>query len=743
MGLLSGQSPAPAGFDQCMVSQIGGALLGAIRNGQQAGGAENDLAAQCLLFLQVPPDSLQVGGGSTGPDPADGGQPAGPAQPGSGNYVPAETIMVTYPSTSYPTAPGGTSGFFTTAQNADITLSAFGFNDTGGSLKFNRPSGLTSDGTRLVMTDVFNNRVLIWSTPPTHANQAPDLVLGQPNFTTNVPGTGRHQMNWPMSASTDGTRLVVTDTNNDRILIWTEFPTSNAEPADIVLSGGVNAQPAKNNIQWPWGVWTDGNRLAVASTGSGSVLIWNSFPTYDGQPADLLLTGSGALGTPRQITSDGNSLMVGDHNAATGGQSDPGTFFWTSFPSADNQPYDFFVVDPLGEKMSAPWLRGDFTDDGRLVMMGYTLHIWDDMPQSASDRPALSNNGQGKAGGYDFRWGDYSTVVVVGNRVYITSNGSTLIVYDSIPTTATQQPDFVLGASGLYVDGNMENFVMSNPVPASNGTSLFASSDFDDKLFVWKNLPDSSAATPDVVYHFCWFRDDDAERRNQCEGNFSPWDNTLHGDTFALAGRDRLMIWTELPTEGNLPAYDFEGGVGSVSFDELTGVAMDDDYFYVADKRANLVYVWAGIPDGTHDPVATLPASQPTRLSSDGTWLAVNSTTGHGTQLYRVDQIATSGAPSSVGGSGTFNLPEGTTVDNGHLFVADTGNSQLLVWRNVSDAIAGRSADAILGASGASDTLPEISRNQMFWPAAASFDGNYLWVGERKFSGRLVRFSPG
>jgi len=284
---------------------------------------------------------------------------------------------------------------------------------------------------------------------------------------------------------------------------------------------------------------------------------------------------------------------------------------------------------------------------------------------------------------------------------------------------------------------------MSNPVPVSNGTSLFASSDFDNRLFVWKNLPDSSAAPPDVVYHFCWYSSEEAGNRSGCEGLFSPWDNTLHGDTFALAGRDRLMIWTELPLEGNLPEYDFEGGVGNVSFEELTGVAMDDTYFYVADKRANLVYVWAGIPDGTHEPVATLPASQPTRLSSDGTWLAVNSTMGHGAQLYRVDQIATSGAPSAVGGSGTFNLPEGTTVDNGHLFVADTGNSQLLVWRNVSDAIAGRSADAILGASGASDTQPEISRNQMFWPAAASFDGDYLWVGERKFSGRLIRFSPG
>ena len=152
--------------------------------------------------------------------------------------------------------------------------------------------------------------------------------------------------------------------------------------------------------------------------------------------------------------------------------------------------------------------------------------------------------------------------------------------------------------------------------------------------------------------------------------------------------------------------------------------------------------IWAGIPDGTHEPVATLSVSQPTRLSSDVTWLAVNSTMEHGAQVFRVDQIATSGSPTTVGGPGVFNLPEGTTVDNGHLFIADTGNSQVLVWEDVADALAGRSADVILGASGPSDTQPEISRNQMFWPAAASFDGTYLWVGERKFSGRLIRFSP-
>ncbi|MDG2428388.1 MAG: hypothetical protein P8M16_08170 [Acidimicrobiales bacterium] len=739
--LLLGYLSPPPGFDDCIIGRIGGNRLGEIRSKQPPTGSENDHAADCLLLLQVPVGVLEDQNKRTG-EPREDGGPSGPTGSNSGQFTSEDTITVTYPSTTYPVAPANTSGFFTTGQDADIALSAFGFNDTGGPLRFNRPSGLTTDGTRLVMTDVFNNRVLIWNTAPTHSSQAPDLVLGQRNFTTNEPGTGRHQLNWPMSASTDGTRLVVTDTNNNRVLIWTEFPTSNAEPADIVLQGGSNANPSKSNIQWPWGVWTDGRRLAVASTRTGSILIWNSFPTRDSQPADLLLTGSGRIGTPRQVSSDGNSLIVGDHNATAGGGNQAGTFFWTDFPTTNQQPYDFFMVDPLGEEDTAPWLRGDFTEDGRLVMMGNTLHIWNDLPLSASTRPALSNLGQGKVGGYDFRWGDYSTVAVAGSRVYITTNGSTLVVYDSIPTSATQAPDFVIGAADLYVDGNIENFIMSNPVPASNGTSLFASSDFDGSLFVWRNLPNESGAAPDVIYHFCSYQNDETARRHQCQERFSPWDNTLHGDTFALAGRDRLMIWTELPLMGNLPTHDFKESVGSIQFGELTGVAMDDSYFYAADKQAGAVYVWAGIPDGTHEPVATLSVNEPTRLSSDGTWLAVTSTMGHSAQIFRVDQIASSGTPTSVGGSGVFNLPEGVTVDGGHLFVADTGNSQVLVWQNTADAIAGRSADVILGASGVSDTQPEITKNQMFWPAAASFDGDYLWVGERKFSGRLMRLSP-
>jgi hypothetical protein len=36
---------------------------------------------------------------------------------------------------------------------------------------------------------------------------------------------------------------------------------------------------------------------------------------------------------------------------------------------------------------------------------------------------------------------------------------------------------------------------------------------------------------------------------------------------------------------------------------------------------------------------------------------------------------------------------------------------------------------------------PETGRSTLFWPGAPVFDGSYLWLGEFKFSNRLLRFS--
>jgi len=235
------------------------------------------------------------------PPPEEGG-----AQTTKPHSPPQSEITVSFVESSYKVASGNMSGWFYTGQDADIMLSGINFNKTGGPLLFNHPMDIASDGKHLLLADTWNNRILIWNSLPAN-NTPPDIVLGQPNFDTNNPGRGRDQLNWPVSVATDGQHVVVADTNNNRILIWNSFPTRNGQPADLVLEG-VPPDPERPEtyrraIAWPWGVWTDGKKLVVSSTGAGLVLIWNSFPTEDNRPADIYIKGD-FLGTPRQITSD-------------------------------------------------------------------------------------------------------------------------------------------------------------------------------------------------------------------------------------------------------------------------------------------------------------------------------------------------------------------------------------------------------------------------------------------------------
>ena len=144
-----------------------------------------------------------------------------------------------------------------------------------------------------------NNRVLIWNTTPTNANQLPDIVLGQPNFNINIAngvGIGANSLSNPTSVYSDGTRVYVTDTGNHRVLIWNTIPTVNAQAASVVLgqpnftsnilnNGGIGA----GTFNAPSSVYTLGTRLFVADTTNNRVLIWNTIPTNNRQNADLVL----------------------------------------------------------------------------------------------------------------------------------------------------------------------------------------------------------------------------------------------------------------------------------------------------------------------------------------------------------------------------------------------------------------------------------------------------------------------
>ncbi len=709
-----------------------------------AGKKETDanLPEPCKMYFQMLKNPPQGGTGQPSgqpgtpppagagqPQPGGTGQPAGqpgtPPPAGAGQPQSGGTISVQAVSSKYKSAQSKPSGGFTTGQSADILLSGIDFDDTGGPLLFNHPSGMSSDGTRLALADRNNNRVLIWSKLPA-GNTPPDLVLGQKDFTTNNPGLGPDQMNWPAAVSIGGGKLVVADTYNDRILIWNAFPTRNAQPADLILQTTAQPRAGYPPIDWTWGVWTDGKKLAVSNTRHSNVLLWNVFPTSADQPPNVTLTAQGKMGTPRGITSNGQYLLVPDHNAkiqgganAAGMGSSSITFVWKSWPTSD-QPHDF-VIDG--------WREGTFTSDNRLVLLSTTHFppsVWNQPPQSSNDAPnlILEPAKAGGVGGYRFDTGDGSSIASAGGRLYIAlDNGNKIVVYDPFPSKDGQPPNFAIGSPDINTNTLETNFILSNPIPATDGKSLFVSSDFDRKMYVWKSIPDQSNAHPDFVYTL-----PDA-----------PWDNALWKDTLALAGKSSVYVWTKLPRNGETPDRVLSGKIGNTEIQNLAGVALDDRYFYLS--AGDKILVWEGVPNSNTEPKFTLkPPQPPQRLDSDGKYLVVN-TPGASVLVYRVNELSANAQPKSI--TGRFNLPGGALAYQGRLFLADTVFNRVLIWNDVADAIAGKEPSVALGQTNLRDVSdrPQIGKDKLFWPTGLAFDGSYLWVGEFKFSERLLRFS--
>jgi len=173
------------------------------------------------------------------------------------------------------------------------------------------PEGISVVGSKILVADTANNRVMIWLSVPVTNNAPADLVLGQAAFDTSASGTSQTALDAPKGVWTDGTRVVVTDSTGDRVLLWNTFPTMTNQPADVVL-GQTNflaslGGDGPSKMRSPIGVCSNGTQLFVADTGNNRVLIWNTFPTGNAQPADVVLgQGDFVHVTPNDDNQNGN-----------------------------------------------------------------------------------------------------------------------------------------------------------------------------------------------------------------------------------------------------------------------------------------------------------------------------------------------------------------------------------------------------------------------------------------------------
>ncbi|MGQ9424401.1 hypothetical protein ACXYTJ_00455 [Gilvimarinus sp. F26214L] len=180
---------------------------------------------------------------------------------------------------------------------------------------FDNPNSLQFVDGKMIVADSGNHRVLIWSQTPETSGDTPDIVLGQSNMENcgyndkDQNGVGDRDtasartMNQPTGVWSDGERLLVSDTNNNRVLIWNTFPTTSFQPADLVLgqSGfdmteindddqdGILDNPSSRTLRPESGIWSNGLQLLIGDERNNRILLWNEFPTENFQAADIVI----------------------------------------------------------------------------------------------------------------------------------------------------------------------------------------------------------------------------------------------------------------------------------------------------------------------------------------------------------------------------------------------------------------------------------------------------------------------
>ena len=209
----------------------------------------------------------------------------------------------------------------TLAGNATALPSSYGTTDgTGADARFAEPTGITTDGTNLYVSDKGSDsiRKIVIATR---------VVTTLAGGTTGADdGTGADaSFNEPYGITTDGTNLYVADSQNNtirKVVIATGEVTTLAGDASVAYPYGSDDGTGSAALFYePRGITTDGTNLYVADSMNHTirkiVISTKEVTTYAGTAG---VTGSAdGIGTaasfrrPVGITSDGTNLYVADY----------------------------------------------------------------------------------------------------------------------------------------------------------------------------------------------------------------------------------------------------------------------------------------------------------------------------------------------------------------------------------------------------------------------------------------------
>lgn len=589
------------------------------------------------------------------------------------------------------------------------------------------PRDVAASGSTVAIADAGNNRVLIYDVGDLASpNPAAKVVLGQPSETSFLAGAGASGMSAPGGVAFDGAHLAVADSANHRVLLWNTLPGKSGAAADIVLGqadfAGARPNRGRGDVSpkdgisdadsdgffEPAGVASDGTHLVVADRLNHRVLVWNAWPTQNGQRADAVI-GQASFTEVKANRGNGPFTVVADGlNLPLGVTVAQGALWVADTENNRVVRWDApFTAPAPGAFLGQP--------DGTTVTNPNVARPAD-YNAGSSLTPATSVGSVIHPRG----------VAVSSGRVFVSEPTSNRVhVFD-----AGLAPVAVWGQTGLDTSG-----------PNAGGLSAASLSS-----------PLGVAAGGNYVYVA-----DSANNR------------VLRFDALAISGAPASDVVGQYTTSTN--GFD-QGGVAKAgATSRPRGVAVSRGEVFVCDTDDNRVLVYddpitqGGRPKrvpGQPDDAATLPNAGgpvsagtlfgPRGVHATAKWLAVADTRNNRVLLFdraggdsaeivlgQPDAHTTARAPASAA---TLAAPEGVFVDADALYVADTGDHRVLVWSHMP-ASSGQPADIVLGQAAPTDALPNrgggASATTLSGPAGVVVARGAVWVADAG-NNRLLRW---
>ena len=307
---------------------------------------------------------------------------------------------------------------FTTGEAAVVVVGEPNMTTNSGGAAANLFSGVDgvwSDGTKLVVADSGNNRILIFNTIPTDNNASADVVIGQNDMASHSANQGggsaaAYGMSFPTAVTSDGTKLVVNDEGNSRVLVYNTIPTTNNALADVVIgqndfvsrSGNQGSSAQAYTLSGNYDVYAFGGSLYIADASNNRVLVYNTIPTNNDAPANIVIgqndfthstanQGGGVSATtlshPQGIWASGSKLFVMD-------QSNRRALIYSPIPTSNNAAAYLALGQPdlvngASHSISSATFAGNpydvFSDGTSLLVPDYSANRvleWSSIPTS-------------------------------------------------------------------------------------------------------------------------------------------------------------------------------------------------------------------------------------------------------------------------------------------------------------------------------------------------------------------------